>query len=524
MDIQHFEPSAPVQSGLRRFLALHPGTAAAAFASLHFLGLSLAILLTQRTLTADVLEQVAWSRDLQWVYAKHPPLTAWITAAALWASGDQPWIAATLGPLSAAVALFLAWRLASRAMSADRALIAMFLLEGVIYFSFAANEFNNNVILLPLWLLIAASAYSIHKRGSLKDWALFGLAAALGMLGKYATFLLLAAVPLALASSREGRKKFLGWGPVVAVLCGTAALGPHLYALYRIDFLPFTYVNDRLQTAELVFERVLFPLHWLGAQLLNAGPAICMAAFLLAACRRQSKEQANFLPELDKGSRKDLRFFLILLVAPLVFCLAIQAIEGVRFRDMWGFPLFVLFGIVAVLLTAGRPLRQDMLPKFAVASPAMLGLAVTSIAAGSLGSAYLFKKGPREAFPARELTTAIGAKWAALTGSAPLRYVVAESWLGGMFATYHPDRPSVLFDGDFKQSFWLQPSDFSRYGAILVWDSEKDRKAVLKEFPNAVQQGTLEIAYHTQARVPPRFVSWAFLPPANPAPAAGKGR
>lgn len=516
MYVSKIESAVSSEARFSRFLASYPGAVAGVFICLHFIGLSAAVLFSQDTLSGDVLEQIAWSRDPQWVYAKHPPLPVWIMTAAMWASGNKPWVAAMLGPLSSAAALFMVYRYASRIVDPGRALIATFLLEGVIYFNFASTEFNHNGILLPLWVLIAGRARRLYCRGSAWDWALFGLAAALGMLAKYGSLLLLAAVPLALAADAGGRRKLLSWGPAIAVLCGSVALGPHLYHLYRIGFAPVHYANGRLQTAASALDHLRFPLGWLLAQLLNAGPAILMAAAFLFIWRRESQGGKLAASEvLDHSSRHDLRFHFVLFAAPFLFCLAIQAIDGVRFRDMWGFPFFALFGAVTVLLTGAQPFRQDILPKFALAGAGMLALAIIGIFSVNLGSAYVTKKGPRVLFPARELAAAVQGRWDSLSGSAPLRYIAAESFLGGIFATYHKDHPSVLFDGDFKESFWLKRADIDRAGAILVWDNYRDRHKMLSAFPGAVRQTPLEFPYHTKFRVSPARVGWAILPPSN---------
>jgi 4-amino-4-deoxy-L-arabinose transferase-like glycosyltransferase len=506
-----FEPAAITGRRVPFFLASHADSIAAAFAAFHFLGLSAAVLLTQDTLSGDTVEQIAWSRDLQWVYAKHPPLTVWIMAAAMWASGHKPWAAAMLGPLASAAALFMVYRFASRIMDPVRSLIAMFLLEGVVYFNFASIEFNHNVILLPLWVLIASSAHRIYCRGTAWDWAFFGLAAALGMLGKYASLLLLAAVPLALAADRDSRRKLLGWGPPIAILCGSIALTPHIYHLYLIDFAPLDYANGRLQIAGSAFDQLRFPVSWFAVQILNAGPAILMAAAFLFVWRRNSRE----LPSLAPECRRDLRFNFVLFATPFLLCLAIQFLDGVRFHDMWGFPLFTLLGVVTALLTGVQPLPQQILPKFALASTGMLALAIAAICSVSLGSSYLIRKGARIDFPARELTTAVNAQWERLSGASPLRYVIAESRLGGIFAAYHKDHPSVLFNGDFKESFWLKPSAIAESGAILVWDNYRARHKLVSKFPGAIRQTPFELTYHSGSIVSPARVGWAVLPPLN---------
>jgi 4-amino-4-deoxy-L-arabinose transferase-like glycosyltransferase len=436
--------------------------------------------------------------------------------AVMWMSGNKPWAAALLGPAASALALPIVWCLARRMVDAGRALIAVFLLEGIIYFNFASVDFNHNVILLPLWAFISYTAHRAYREGKLTDWALLGLAAALGLLGKYATALFLAAVVAAFVADREGRAKLGSMGPFIALICGTAILAPHLWGLYKIDFAPFKYAGERLQSAASPSDHVRFPLCWLAAQMVNTALAICLAGALLPP-RRLRTFTRNPAPPRAFGPFfwRDLRFVVILFAGPLLVGVAIQALGGVRFRDMWGFPMFCLLGVLAALLTVGLPLRQDVLPKLAVATMAALALAMTAIAGVSVASPYVTKKGPRHLFPAPEMAKAMASQWASLTGSMPLRYVVADIWLGGMLSAYHPDHPSVLISGCFETSPWVTPAGIEQSGAVLVWTSDQEDQKMLKQFPGAIRQDSLQLPYKTEAPVQEARLSWAILPPLN---------
>ena len=507
-----YETGLASETRFGRFLATQPNTAVFLLALLHFLGLSFVILLTQPTLGLDVFEQVAWVRDPQWAYAKHPPLPAWIMAAAVWAAGNKAWIAAVLGAAASAAALLVVWALARRIVDTSLALIAVFLLEGVIYFNTASVDFNHNVILLPLWAFIAYAAHRAFVEGKAIDWALLGVAAALGMLGKYATAFLLLAVLFAFLADRQGRTKLWSSGPLIAGLCGTAILAPHIWALYRIGFAPFTYAGERLKSATSVFDHLLFPLGWLGAQILNASPALCLAGVLLFSARSKLLRQEN----ADECIRRNLQFFGILFAAPLLTGIAMQALGGVRFHDMWGFPMFVLLGIVvALLLAGGRPLERDLVPKFAAGGLTFLGLAMIVISVASVGSPYAMRVGARYQFPAQELAKQVGSRWESLFPSVPVRYVASDEWLGGMLTAYHPNRPSVLISGNFSHSPWITPERIRREGAILIWHRDKDGERLMKQFPDAILQSPLELAYQTRAKVPAAGVNWAILPPSR---------
>ena len=329
------------------------------------------------------------------------------------------------------------------------------------------------------------------------------------------------AVLIAFLADREARPKLWSKGPLIAALCGAPILAPHLWALYRIDFAPFTYAGERLKSATTIFDHLLFPLGWLGAQFLNILPALLLAGFLLSSTKGARRDPRP-LETADTGLRRNLQFFGILFAAPLLAGIAVQTIAGVRFHDMWGFPMFVLLGIVVALLMAGRPREYDLAPKFAAGGLAFLGLAMTVIAAASLGSPYVMHIGARYEFPAQELAKQVEARWEALFPSPPLRYAAGDVWLGGMLTAYHPSRPSVLISGNFKHSPWVTPERIRETGAVLLWHRDPDGDRLMKQFPEAIQQSPLELPYQTGAKVPPARVNWAILPPTRMSTAGGQ--
>ena len=75
----------------------------------------------------------------------------------------------------------------------------------------------------------------------------------------------------------------------------------------------------------------------------------------------------------DVGLRRNLQFFGILFAAPLLTGLVIQTLGGVRFHDMWGFPMFVLLGIVVALIIAARPGSRTLRPNSLLAAWRFLG-------------------------------------------------------------------------------------------------------------------------------------------------------
>jgi hypothetical protein len=476
----------------------------------HAVALCTIALLAQPTLPLDVIEQIGWSRDPQFAYFKHPPLPAWILGAALWASGQRLWAAALVGPLATTLTLWLLWRLARRIVDPVRAALAVMILEGVVYFNFDAFEFNHNIVQLPLWALIALFGHRACREGRLCDWLGLGAAAGLGMLGKYSTALLLLSLFVAFLVDETGRRRLASTGPWLALLVMLAVLAPHLYALYAMDCAPFRYPFDHVSIAREWIDRPLFPLLWLGSQVLNVSPALCLIAVLLSGAGRRAAVAPSAVAHGDR------RFALCLAAGPLVLGLAIQFLGGLLFRTMWGTPMWGLLGLVAATATTGRSYSRKAVRRFAVGW--LFALTLTSVVrvGANLGEPSIRGKAGRLLFPAEAVAREIGEGWSKETGGAPLNVVIGDSWYAGLLSAYSPDRPSVLIDGAGWKSPWITEDRLRRSGAVIIWPLTADRcssDAVLWPFPQARAQAPLVIPYKTEVNVPPALIGWAIIPP-----------
>lgn len=474
----------------------------------HCVCYGLIALLSQHTLPLDVIEQIGWSRDPQWVYFKHPPLPAWTLALVLGATDNWLASAAVLGPITTAVALGLVWLLSVRIVDPARAAIAVLLTQAMVFFNFDSLEFNHNLIQLPLWLFIAYAGHRAWREGKSADWMLLGLAAALGMLGKYSTALLVVSLAAAFLIDSEGRKKFRSPGPWLAIGTAVLLIAPHLVALAQIDFSPLRFPLERARTADSWIEHVTFPVQWLAAQSLDVSFALLLAMLLLLPVR-----SGHALPPKTIAER-DRKFITVLFAGPVILSETIQAIGGFRFLDMWGMPMWVLLGPVIVILTSHKSYGYKPIGRFALAWIGIfaLGIAATSIATAA--SPYLTRKDDRAHYPSANLVKTVHDAWRRQTRDAPLKVVVGDCWLSGIFAAYDPDHPSVMTDGDRFKSPWITNARIKQFGAVLLWSGKSTAKnPLMSEFPAARLQATLVLPFITGARVPPATIGWAILPP-----------
>jgi 4-amino-4-deoxy-L-arabinose transferase-like glycosyltransferase len=200
-----------------------------------------AIAKSSQGLHYDMVEVIAWSRDLAFGYLKHPPLAAWLVRG--WFS-VFPLTEASyylLAMLMPALALWIVWRLSADYLDIEKRIFALALLTLVPFYNFQALKFNVNTVLLPLWAATTLWFLRSYRTRSALYAALAGIGAAGCMLGKYWSVVLLAGLALAALIDRRRGVYFRSAAPWITATVGGIVLAPHLVWLVRHHFAPFAY-------------------------------------------------------------------------------------------------------------------------------------------------------------------------------------------------------------------------------------------------------------------------------------------
>ncbi|MBV9221352.1 MAG: glycosyltransferase family 39 protein [Methylobacteriaceae bacterium] len=496
---------AQAASRLAAWIENAPGQALATFLALHVALWALIPALFQPNLPLDVVEQLAWGREWQWAYFKHPPLPAWtVEIVALLTHG---WDRALffVGPLASALALYLIWRLATDIVGQRLALVAVLVQEGVLYFTFFTPEFNHNVIQVPLWALIGWTARRSLIFGRIRDWIILGLAAGLGMLGKYSTGLLLLALAIFVLAEPGARRCLKTPGPWLALAAMLLLLAPHIVVLGTVHYGPLDFPFERGTWAAHWPDHIVFPLQFAGAQVLNLLPALLLLGVLLTSGQPDAKE-------LQRISAFDRHLAALLCFGPFLISVAASAFLGLRFKDMWGAPFWDYVGLFAVVCLGREAPRPS--ERFLGLWAAIFLLGPIAYAAQFPGQALLHAKPLRGQFPGAELAAAVEAGWHRSQGGRALRYVAGGVWYAGNIAfALWPERPSVLIDGERSKSPWVNGSDLACHGLVVVWQGAGERDALLSRFPDAQQQPDIQLSYRTWNSQPSVRLGWAIVPP-----------
>jgi 4-amino-4-deoxy-L-arabinose transferase-like glycosyltransferase len=478
----------------------------AGFLVLHVLVWWLLPALLQHNLPLDVIEQLAWGREWQIVYFKHPPLPAWILESIAVVFGRWAPAMYLAGPLASALALLAVWRLGCEVLGRRRALLAMLAQECVLYFTFFTPEFNHNVVLLPLWAAIGLAGYrAIFNNGS---WVLLGALMALGMLGKYTTALLLVSL-LGLAVFHPAfRKLWTTWGPYIAVGVALLLLLPHLIGLWRIDFAPFFFPFARAPAAHHWYDHIIYPLQFSAAQLGGVAPALLAMALL--SWRREG--EALFDGQQTPLAAEVRAYLWTITWGPAALAVAASFILGLHLKDMWGSPMWCFIGLF-VMAEAVGPITTGGLQRFAIAWASIL-LAVAGVFAiqQTIGS-YLMRRPTRGQFPGRELAAAVEQRWHEVVGRAPLAIVAGDVWLAGSIAFYSQERPSVFIDADRGKSPWITPEALVRDGAVFIWQPPLGPPPWLNSLGTVRSEPSIELPYVPPLGHAPARFDWAIVLP-----------
>jgi 4-amino-4-deoxy-L-arabinose transferase-like glycosyltransferase len=469
----------------------------------------------------DVIEGYAWGHEWLIGTYKHPPMQAWCLEIMTILTGRAAWAPFLASQIAVVVAFWAVWRTGRRIMSETQALIGVLLLEGVIYYNFTSPEFNPNVLQLAFWALIAGSFHRAVKENHLRDWLLLGVWGAGGLYAKYSTVLLLGVLGFLVLIRPEARRCLKGIGPYLALLTATLLFLPHLVWLWHNDFLPLTYIRERLQAAgpatRYIAPSVLFPIFLLSPVVFVVGQILALLPATLLFLVLDGAPDAR---RADEGiSKFDQAFLAAVTFVPMILTLMMAIGFGYKIHDMWGAPFFNFAGLWAV--AKFYPATARIGPRFVTAWTIIFLAGLLGYAGSNFLTPYIDHKAMRVHFPGSALAQQIDEAWHRRFAT-PLTYVVGDTWAGGNVAYYAPERPHLFINADTAISPWIDPDDVRKRGAVLVWcekhcvrNSEGMPAFVHERFPQAELQKPLEIPRQTEADIPPVVIGWAIQKPGD---------
>ena len=462
----------------------------------------------------DVVEGFAWGRELQLGYTKHPPMQAWLLEASFWLTGGYHFGGYVLSALSAALGYAAIWTLALRlGLTGWQAFWSVVLTSVTFYFTLPMPEFNPNILQIPVWAGMILFFHRAITDGRLRDWLVLGLIAAFGFHTKYFVLLLVGTIGLYTLVFADARKHLRTPGPWICTIACLLLMVPHGIWLLETDFLTLRYAADRSNPPAGIFDHFFNPLNFLLAQIGNhAGLLIVALAGLGWHQLRGIRIGQAQIQSSRSGSDRFLLWFAVL---PFGVVLAASAVTGNEFEHMWGTPLFVLSGTLAV-----RYLRLPQgwaFPRRAFAAAAAIQAIFLGVLLGQgLVEPQWKTKHTRIHYPAQEVAGQLADIWEREMGTR-LAYVAGDMWSAANVTNNAPGRPSMFYLHDPVLSPWINLGDVQEKGVMIVWrgGDERPLKRILEWYPGAVRQGTFRLPYRGGGTIPDAQVNWLIVPPGS---------
>src|SRR3954466_1382687 len=500
--------AAPMRPSLLDTAQRAPGSCLAVVLLLHVAIWTALPALLSHNLQLDLVEDLALGREWQLGYWKHPPLPWWLWGVAYRLTGDVHAVY-ILGPLSAAVCMYVLWLLGRDIVGGFQSLIAVLALEGIHFFNFSVPKFAHDQMQLPFWAMTGLFLYRAFVQERKRDWLLAGASLALCFWAKFEAFALAGSIALFTLFDPQARRKLTTPGPWLMALAFLIVIAPNLNWLVETGFMPLRYVDARAKIATHWYHVFTYPLQWTASQLFFIAPAVGLIALALIGTRPQ--------PAADDNAAFARRYLAMLALGPFLVTTAVALFAGRLPVAMWGYPLWC-FAPLAAIAWFGPAIGSTQLRRFATGFLVVfLTMPIAYVAVETLEPA-LRDRAKATQFPGKQLADEITARWRAKF-STPLPFVGGGEFATNNIAVYSPDRPRVIVHADPAISPWVDRDELRRRGAVIVWeDGQLDAAAMAqlrRDYPGLDVQEPLSLPRRTfvSTQLHPVRVHYAIVPP-----------
>lgn len=398
---------------------------------------------------ADMVENYAWGKELQFGYYKHPPFFAWVSYGWLRIFGINNLAYFFLSEINIAIGMVFIFLIARQFIDEKKAILAVLLLEFIPFYNALGIKFNANSILLSLYPISVFFFVSAIKTNKLQSWLLFGLASALSVLSKYSSIcLLLTFVIYALHKERGIFTNPKAYCAIVVFLIGIA---PHLVWLFQNDFIVLKYFSENIAHGLWGEKALLF--------LLAQGVYLLLVVGLILLTSKKTKETNSSL------------LLTYITFGPTLVMFMLSLVFNLESSSVWGIPHWFLF--TTFLLNQ----RDILRPKVIIISVILINIGF--ICYGTCVKVFDLKT-KYNTYPVHDVTQEIEKIWQQETGNRLLLYVVGEKIPTQNFIFYSKSHPSNLIEFDYTYSPWIKHNHNKNHSIVICTTSnhECDANAV----------------------------------------------
>lgn len=457
------------------------------FVFLHIFIWTLIPTLLRHSLPMDALEGYVWGQHLQFGYDRNPWMNAWLTTLAVNIGGA--WLVYLFSQISVAVCFFAVWKLGKKILNPLYVLVALLMLAGIQYYNIAAVDFNDNVLEIGLWALTIFYFYIACKNKKVLTWVLVGIFAALAMMTKYYTLLLLASMLVFLLITPEGRKNLTQPAIYCGVLVFLLISAPHCIWLFNHNLETINYALVRIN--DTTTDATIWHFTW-----------IQLAAFLLPAFLFSLLwigKNTEVISEKNALSNFDKKFLLLLAFGPYALTIIVAIIFKMTLHVMWGTPLLSLWSLVMIAYWQPQ-ITKVKLYRFLTAVFLIFALFIGGYSYAIIYDGY----GSSANYPAKDIANYIEQEWNK-NHTNKITHVVGDRYTAGNFAYFAIPHPQVIvMDEHHPVALNNLPP-----GTIFIWRADKTEKIVLPK--NVSFTATKDFYWQRNQDKLPLKIGFAFL-------------
>ena len=469
------------------------------FLLIHFL-VWFIVPLVRQSLPLDSVEAITWGRYCDWGTNKHPPLSGF-PAEWFYQLFGQMGIY-LLNQILVLIGFVFIYKLAKCFLSEGKAVLAVMLLEGVIYYGFSAQEYNVNVVSLALWPLTAYYFYMSLSKNTLSAWIFTGLFAGLNMFNKYVGGIELLCMALYLFFTVQGRAQFKKVGPYITFIVFLAVIAPHVWWLYQHDFYSFEYLmgrtgNSAQTLGAKIWAHFFYPVKFLGSQILFA----LMTVLLFYLSYRRDEKEENSLPKDKK------QFLFYMGILPVFLFAAVALVSGSKLKSMWGFPTMYMLGIV---LFAYFPYKLSEVNFRKTVKSVYVAMSLFAVAALSV---IIFNKSEKINFPYQKFAQDMSYAWKLHTDK-PLKYVGGEIWYVANLSIFADAQPKPVPAMRPELTPWFDKNDILSSGALVVFPSKSSYMNLKQSNTNMSEPSEYKLEFKNRiGKLKTKIIYYGFLEP-----------
>lgn len=449
----------------------------------------------------DSAQNITWGHYLGWSYHRHPPLGTWLISFMDGLFADHQIAAFVSSVLCLSVSLLFIYKLSSRYLAPKEALLACVFSSLTLYFlTNFVLQFNQNSIMLPFWVMVAYFSDKCMAENRWSDWLLLGMVAALGMLAKYETLLLIALAfgYLLIHFRRDYLPKLIG-----AFVLFVLFLMPHLIAIFSKGATTIDTLHEKFLVNPphgFLYLHSVYPFQALLQQLGHLLPAVLLLLFFFKT------QQQSFEGSFENKGR--FNFLSYLGWSPLLLVVFISLVFGLKIQPEWGFPLFA-FSLPAIIAYYDLKIKPAYLTRLVI-------LALV-FHAGSLFAykaiQFYISKPTRTSYPSQALAQKASSYWHEFTDQ-PIRYIGGEEVIYYYLGAYLPDKPLLLEHNSFKESPWVKEEEVKKQGILLVMEGcDEMKNEALKAQFSAKAYRCIDLPYSNKYARYYRSITLMVAPP-----------